>query len=300
MEPNVRFMDRDQLLSPPEYVRLARVCVGLGVNKVRITGGEPTLHPQLPDIIAGVASLGDIDVAITTNGSLTDAAAAAAWKRAGLNRVTISIDGIDDARFAAVTRSATPVATVIAAITAAQRAGFDPVKVNAVIIRGMNDDQVVPSRGLAREHDIDVRFIEFMPLDSGRTWRPDMLVPAAEIIERIAGAYALDPVGRDEDSSTSLNFRFADGAPGRIGVIAPVTRAFCGACSRLRITADGKVRPCLFSLNEWDIRPLLRGGASDDDLADFLIDCTWTKQAGHGISAPGFTQPQRPMSAIGG
>jgi len=167
-------------------------------------------------------------------------------------------------------------------------------------VRGFNEDEVPALAALARTLDIEVRFIEYMPLDSGRAWEPRLLVPSSEIIERISAANPLRPIGRDEPSSTASVYTFADGAPGRIGVISPVTAPFCGACSRLRITADGKVRPCLFSLKEWDLRPLLRAGASDRELEDFLIDVTWTKQAGHGISAPGFEQPARPMSAIGG
>src|SRR5262249_36382273 len=146
----------------------------------------------------------------------------------------------------------------------------------------------------------DMRFIEFMPLDSAHAWDPARLVPAGEIVERISRVYPLVPIGRDDASSTALVYRFADGAPGRVGVIAPVTRSFCGACSRLRITADGTVRPCLFSIQEWDLRPLLRAGQGDEAIAEFLADATWTKQAGHGIATPQFEQPQRPMSAIGG
>jgi GTP 3',8-cyclase len=167
-------------------------------------------------------------------------------------------------------------------------------------VRGFNEDEVVHLAALAREHDIEMRFIEFMPLDSGRAWDPSKLVPAAEIVDRISEVYPLVALGRDDPSSTSLSYSFADGAPGRIGLIASVTKPFCGECSRLRITADGKVRPCLFSLQEWDLRPLLRGGATDEEVGNFLIDVTWTKQKGHGISSPEFTQPQRPMSAIGG
>mgnify|MGYP002377364987 FL=1 len=300
MEPDVKFAPRNELLTVPELVRVASVCVGLGVDKVRLTGGEPTLHPSLTHIIRGVAALGVPDVALTTNGSRMDAAVLDEWKQAGLSRITISIDSLDEGRFAAVTRSTTRAADVAEAVRAAKRAGFSPVKINAVAMRGVNETDLPELAALARDLDIEARFIEFMPLDSGRAWDPGKLMPADEIIARIGARFPLVPLGRDEPSSTSLTFTFADGSPGRIGIIAPVTRPFCGACSRLRITADGKVRPCLFSLREWDLRPLLRGGAGDREIGDYLIDATWTKQAGHGITAPGFEQPQRPMSSIGG
>jgi cyclic pyranopterin phosphate synthase len=300
MDPDVRFMDADELLHVDELVRVARVGAALGVRKVRLTGGEPAVHPRLTDIIAGVAALPVEDVAITTNGSLMEEARLRAWRDAGLGRVTVSLDSVRPERFAAVTRSRTPPRRVIDGIAAARRVGFNAVKVNAVIVRGYNDDEVVPLAGLSRELGVEVRFIEFMPLDSAHAWDRSRVVPADEIVRRVGAAWPLRPLGRDDESSTALTWEFADGAPGRIGVIAPVTRPFCGACSRLRITADGKVRPCLFSTREWDLRPLLRAGAGDDALADFLVDATWTKQAGHGISSAGFVQPERPMSAIGG
>lgn len=300
MEPDVRFLPSGELLTPGEIVRLARVCVGLGVDKVRLTGGEPTVHPGLQGIIAGIAALGVTDLAMTTNGSLADRAAMIGWKAAGLSRISISIDSLDDGRFATITRSATRAGAVVETIRAAREAGLPNIKINAVAMRGVNEEDLPELAALSRELDIEARFIEFMPLDSGRAWEPKKLVPASEILERIGARFPLVPLGRDQESSTSLSFAFADGAPGRIGIIAPVTRPFCGACSRLRITADGKVRPCLFSLEEWDVRPLLRGGAGDREIEDFLIDATWTKQAGHGIAAPGFVQPDRPMSAIGG
>jgi cyclic pyranopterin phosphate synthase len=300
MEPDVRFMPADELLAIEEMARLARVCVGLGVEKVRVTGGEPTVHPDLTHIIASLAGAGASDLAMTTNGSLMDERSLTAWRTAGLNRLTVSIDSLDPARFTRMTRSKSSPAQVVAGIRAAKRAGFHPVKINAVVVRGLNEDDVPMLAALARELDVDMRYIEFMPLDSGHTWDSSKLVPASEIVDRISQVYPLVPIERDEPSSTSLLYSFADGAPGRIGVIAPVTRSFCGECARLRITADGKVRPCLFSTTEWDIRPLLRGGASDAELARFLIDATWTKQVGHGISSPTFEQPSRPMSAIGG
>ncbi len=300
MDPDFRYMPKQQLLKLEEYLTLARVCVSLGIEKIRVTGGEPTLYPELEPLLWGLGELGCADLSMTTNGSLVSGAAAARWRRAGLGRLTLSLDSLRPDRVAAITRTKTSPRTVIDAIDAARDAGLSPIKVNAVIIRGVNDDEVADFAGFARDHAIDVRLIEFMPLDSSRKWTMKHVVGADEMLERIRRRHDLVDLERDNPHSTSLNFAFADGAPGRIGIIAPVTRPFCGACSRLRITADGKVRPCLFSHDEWDLRPLLRAGASDADIASFLVDALWTKQAGHGIGSASFEQPARTMSAIGG
>jgi cyclic pyranopterin phosphate synthase len=300
MDPDVRFMDQSELLGTDEIVRLAGICARMGVRKVRLTGGEPTLQPDLERIIAGIAGSTPLQIALTTNGSRCGLPELTRWRAAGLHRVSISIDSLRPERFAKITRSRTTPANVLDAIAAAKAAGLEPVKVNAVVVRGFNEDEVADLAGLARRFGIEMRFIEYMPLDSGHGWDRGKVVAADEIIARIAERHELVAEGRDDPSSTSLSYRFADGAPGRIGVIAPVSRPFCGACSRLRITADGKVRPCLFSRTEWDVRPLLRSGADDERLVEFLADVTWTKQAGHGISSAGFEQPERTMSAIGG
>lgn len=300
MEPDVRFAPAAALLSLEEIVRLGRIVEGLGVRKIRITGGEPTMRADLEEIIAGLRAATRVELAMITNGSTTDVETARAWKRAGLDRVTISIDAMDEERFARVTRSRSSAERVVAAAAACAEAGLGPVKLNAVLIRGLNDDQALPLAELARRLDVEMRFIEYMPLDSGRGWDRSRLVPAGETRRVIEERYGLVATGEDEVSSTAVTYRFADGAPGRLGFIAPVTSPFCGACSRLRITADGKVRPCLFSTSEWDLMSLLRGGAGDAAVVDRLIDATWSKQAGHGISAEGFAQPARPMSAIGG
>jgi cyclic pyranopterin phosphate synthase len=299
MEPDVQFLPRHHLLTTPELIRLAGAAARLGVTTIRITGGEPTVHPDLLAIIRGIASL-NVQVAMTTNGSLVTPQAAAAWKAAGLNRLTFSLDSLDQATFAAMTRSASTSAGVVDAIKTAIDAGLTPVKVNAVVMRGRNESQIVPLARMARDLGIEMRYIEYMPLDSGRAWDDSKLVRAEDIAAAIDLVFPLSPTGKDHEQSTSLSYAFRDGSPGRIGLIAPVSRPFCGACSRLRITADGKVRPCLFSLEEWDLLSLLRSGADDASLESFLIDATWTKQAGHGIAAPGFRQPERPMSAIGG
>lgn len=300
MDPDVRFLPKHEVLSVEEFVRVARVCVSLGVRRIRITGGEPVVHRGLEAIIEGVSRLPIDDLSMTTNGTRGDVETAQRWGRLGLRRLTLSLDTLREDRFRAITRSGLTPGHVIGAIGSAMRAGLTPVKVNAVIVRGLNDDEVADLAGLAREMGFEMRFIEFMPLDSGHRWGFERVVTAAEIKGLVEGRFRLEPLGREEASSTSLTYAFADGSPGRVGLIAPVTRAFCGACSRLRITADGKVRPCLFSREEWDMRPVLRGGGDDAAVARFLVDAVWTKQAGHGIAGEGFVQPARPMSAIGG
>lgn len=301
MEPDVRFADRHALLSVDELLQLARACVRLGVRRIRLTGGEPTLHPELTRLIRGVAEIDGVeDVSMTTNGSLVTPDTLAEWKDAGLGRLTFSLDAVTPEVVHAMTRSRTSADAVIRAIADTVAAGFGPVKVNAVVIRGRNEAEVPRLARLAREVGFEMRFIEYMPLDSGRKWDPSLLVSADEILERAAEAGPLTPLEREDPHGTCEVYAFADGT--RIGVIAPVTRPFCGACSRLRITADAKVRPCLFSLQERDLMPMLRGdqASSGEAIEQAILDAVWAKQAGHGITAPGFRQPDRPMSAIGG
>jgi cyclic pyranopterin phosphate synthase len=303
MDPDVRFIDQRELLTPAEMQQIVRACVRLGVERVRITGGEPTLHPELTRIIGLVAELGVRDISMTTNGALITQALLDEWKGAGLRRITFSLDSLSPETFSAMTRSACTADRVRQSIALAIDAGLGPVKVNAVVIRGRNEEQIPRLTLLAREMGFEMRFIEYMPLDSGRRWGPELLVTAQEILRRAREAGELTPLGRDFESSTSETYAFADApadSPARVGIIAPVTRAFCGRCSRLRITADGKVRPCLFSLAEHDVRGVLRAGGSETEIEDFLLDSVWSKQAGHGINAPDFEQPSRPMSAIGG
>lgn len=305
MDPDFRYMPKQQLLSLDEYVRLVRISLSLGIEKVRLTGGEPTLYPQLSELIAALGTMRPSirDLAMTTNGSLLHTMPVVQWQRSGLRRLTFSLDSLRPDRVQQITRTTTKPQGVINAIRIARAAGFDPIKVNAVIMRGVNDDEVADFADFALEHDIDMRLIEFMPLDSSRAWDRSQVVSADDMLDAIHARHHLIAIEDDDPSSTSINFRFAanpKSTSARIGIIAPVTRPFCGACSRLRITADGKIRPCLFSLNEWDIKPLLRGGASDDDLRAFIVNAVWTKQAGHGIGSRTFVQPPRTMSAIGG
>ncbi|MGH7131779.1 MAG: GTP 3',8-cyclase MoaA [Phycisphaerales bacterium] len=300
MEPETRFLPKGELLTADELTRVAAACMRLGARRLRITGGEPTMRPDLDAIVERLAALGPDDLAMTSNGTGAGPERLQRWRELGLRRMTYSLDSVTPGVFTRMTRSNTGSGEVIESVRAAQRAELGPIKINAVVVRGLNEEEVGPLTLLARELGVEMRFIEFMPLDAGRHWEPGLLVPASEILELAGAAAELVPLGRESDSSTSETFAFAGGGPGRIGVIAPVTRPFCGACSRLRITADGKVRPCLFSLEEFDLRGPLRNGASERQLEDVLLEAVWSKQPGHDIGRDGFRQPARGMSAIGG
>ncbi len=300
LDPDARFMSKQEVLTAGQMLQVVEAAVELGVRKVRVTGGEPTLHPELGKIVAGIAELGVNDIALTTNGSLLDEHMANALKSAGLTRVTVSLDTLREDRSRKITRVEAAPERAIEAVRCAQRAGLGPNKMNCVVVRGVNEDEVGDLAELGRELGVEVRFIEFMPLDSGKRWDRGQVVSADEILGAIGQRFPLAPVGREDAHATAQRYRFTDGAPGSVGVIASVTRAFCGACSRLRLTADGKIRPCLFSAREWDIRPALRAGAGREEIRKFLIDATWTKQAGHGIGDATFTPPDRHMAAIGG
>ena len=300
MEPGDRFLPKMELLDLGEYLRLVDILLELGIRTLRLTGGEPTLYPQLDELIEGIGQRDLDDVAMTTNGSQLDPERLAHWRAHGLRRLTFSLDTLREDRMANITRSRTTVAHVLEAIEQARNAGFPRPKVNAVIIRGVNDDEVADFAGLARQRDLDVRFIEFMPLDSNRAWNRDHVVDADEMLASIQQQFELQADAHTGPHSTSMNWTFADDAPGRIGMIAPVSRPFCGACNRLRITAEGRIRPCLFSHEEWDIRALLRNDSDDAAVAAAIVDMAWTKQAGHGIDQSDFIQPARTMSAIGG
>jgi cyclic pyranopterin phosphate synthase len=289
---------RDQLLTFEEIERVVRVAATLGVDKVRVTGGEPLLRRNLDRLIAQLAALPGVrDLAMTTNG-FHFLGQAAALRAAGLQRVSFSCDSLDPANFKRMT-GRDGLKEVVRGIEKARELGFAPVKVNAVIIRGMNDHEIEALGEFGRERGVSLRFIEFMPLDSGRAWLRELVVPGREILERLQRRFALVPVVSGNPSETARRWRFADGA-GEIGVIAPVTEPFCGHCNRLRLTADGKLRTCLFSLTEHDLKPLLRGGASDDDLAARLREIVWHKEERHHIGEAGFVQPERSMSCIGG
>jgi cyclic pyranopterin phosphate synthase len=289
---------RSSLLSFEEIERFVRIAVELGIDKIRLTGGEPLLRQQLEKLVAKLAAIEGVrDLAMTTNGFHFQQKAVA-LRDAGLHRVSFSLDSLDRANFRKITgRDA--LGEVLAGIRLAQELELHPVKVNAVIIRGVNDHEIEDLAGFAHHCGLALRFIEFMPLDSARVWLKEMVVPASDILARIQARYNLQPAPSPSASSTSRRWIFADGR-GEIGLIAPVSEPFCGHCNRLRLTADGQVRTCLFSVTEHDFRALLRNGATDDDLKASLREVVWRKEARHHIGEPDFVAPSRSMSCIGG
>jgi GTP 3',8-cyclase len=289
-----------------DYLRMARVLVGMGVTKIRLTGGEPLLRKGVVEFVRELASLstliGDrkgepLDIALTTNGHLL-ADLARPLKDAGLTRVTVSMDAVDPDRFARITRVSNGYDHVLAGIRAARRAGLWPLKVNCVLMRGFNEDQIIPFGMFAREEGVTVRFIEFMPLEEGRTWSPDTVVTLDEILARMGEYRPLVEIPRAR-SETARRYRFDDGV-GEIGIIAPVSHPFCGHCSRIRITSDGKIRTCLFSVWDHDLHAQMRRGASDEELADFIRGVVQKKEARHHIGEPDFVPASRTMVHIGG
>jgi cyclic pyranopterin phosphate synthase len=286
-----------------EYLRLIRLFVGLGITKVRLTGGEPLLRRGLIEMIRELATWQTIegeplDIAVTTNGHLLEDLAIP-LKTAGLSRVTVSMDAVDAATFERITRIPGSFETVLRGVRAARAAGLTPLKVNCVLLRGFNDDQIEGFARFAREEDVVVRFIEFMPLEEGRLWSPEIVVPLKEIVERIGRTMPLIEMPAREASETARRYTFEDGV-GEIGIIAPVSMAFCGACSRVRLTSDGKIRTCLFSQVEHDLYGRLRAGHSDEQLREYIVRTLKEKEARHHIGEPGFLKPSRSMVHIGG
>ena len=285
-----------------DYLRMARVLVGMGITKIRLTGGEPLLRKGIVEFVRGLSAFrtpgGDpLDLAITTNGHLL-ADLARPLKDAGLNRITVSMDAVDPDRFTRITRVPGGFDHVLAGIRAARRAGLWPLKVNCVLMRGFNEDQVIPFGMFTREEGVIVRFIEFMPLEEDRVWSPSTVVTLNEILERMAEYRPLVEIPHAK-SETARRYRFDDGV-GEIGIIAPVSHPFCGHCSRIRITSDGKIRTCLFSVWDHDLHELMRRGATDDELADFIRDVVSRKEARHHIGEPDFVPASRTMVHIGG
>jgi cyclic pyranopterin phosphate synthase len=290
-------------LAMQDYLRMIRIFVGLGIRKVRLTGGEPLLRKDIIPLVAQLAELrtttGDpLDIAITTNGHLL-AEMAAPLAKAGLSRVTVSMDAVDPAIFARITRVPDSFEKVLAGVRSAERAGLGPVKVNCVLLRGFNDDQIIPFARFSREEGVIVRFIEFMPLEEDRLWTPDVVVPLQEVVETLNRYRPLKALPAKDPGETARRYTFDDEL-GEIGIIAPVSQAFCGACSRIRLTSDGKIRTCLFSHFDHDLYGVLARGGSDDDLAAFIHKTVETKEARHHIGEPGFLKPSRSMVHIGG
>ncbi|HYM76495.1 MAG TPA: GTP 3',8-cyclase MoaA [Candidatus Dormibacteraeota bacterium] len=314
-----------------DYLRMARVLVGMGISKVRLTGGEPLLRNGVVEFVRELARLQPqglkpsssasgngaaeaapfqssslartfentepLDIALTTNGHLL-ADLAQPLKDAGLTRVTVSMDAVDPDRFARITRVPNGYDQVLAGIRAARRAGLWPLKVNCVLMRGFNEDQIIPFGMFAREEGVTVRFIEFMPLEEGRTWSPDTVVTLDEILARMAEYRPLVEIPHAR-SETARRYRFEDGV-GEIGIIAPVSHPFCGHCSRIRITSDGKIRTCLFSVWDHDLHAQMRRGASDEELAEFIRDVVAKKEERHHIGESDFVPASRTMVHIGG
>jgi cyclic pyranopterin phosphate synthase len=292
------WLPKQDLLTYEEITRFARVCLALGVRGIRLTGGEPTVRADLPVLVRMLSDLAPgLDLSVTTNG-LKLVAMADELRAAGLKRVNVSLDTLDPERFHRLARR-DRFHEVIAGIEAARRVGFSPIKVNAVLMRGFNDDEAVSLARWARDHDYELRFIEWMPLDFSHNWSREKLVPADEILAAIGEEFPLELAPGEDPSAPATLYDYRDGR-GRVGVIASVTRPFCGHCDRIRLTADGQIRTCLFALKEYDFRKAMRGGASDAEIADLLRAAVWRKEPGHLINSPYFKQPERGMSAIGG
>jgi cyclic pyranopterin phosphate synthase len=302
------WLPRQELLTDDELVRLVAVAVSLGVREVRLTGGEPLVRPGVPDLVARIAALRPRpELSITTNGILLgrDAAALAA---AGLDRVNVSLDTLDPARFKRITFRDKHV-EVLAGLSAARAAGLGPVKVNTVLLRGINDDEAPALLGWALAEGYQLRFIEQMPLDAQHAWDRSAMITADEVLASLRAVYELAPVPDPDRGSAPAETWSVLAGPGRsswrearprVGVVGSVTRPFCGVCDRVRLTADGQLRNCLFATEESDLRTALRAGADDAELARRFVASVAGKRAGHGIDDPGFLQPARPMSAIGG
>jgi cyclic pyranopterin phosphate synthase len=292
------WLPKGDLLTYEEITRFARVCLTLGVTGIRLTGGEPTVRADLPVLVRMLNELApDLDLSLTTN-ALKLEAMAGELRDAGLRRVNVSLDTLDPKRFHQIARR-DRFRETIAGLEAARRVGFTPIKVNAVLMRGFNEDEVVPLARWAREQGYQLRFIEWMPLDFGHTWERWKLVPASEILEQLNAEFPLEPAHVTDPSAPATLYRYLDGR-GSVGVIASVTRPFCGHCDRIRLTADGQIRTCLFSLTEYDFRRAMRAGESDEVVAEMLRAAVWRKEPGHLINSPYYKQPERGMSAIGG
>jgi cyclic pyranopterin phosphate synthase len=299
MPETVRFLPRAEILTYEEIERLLRVVAQMGVNKLRVTGGEPLVRAELPRLIEMLAAVPGIrDIALTTNGILL-AEQSQALKDAGLSRLNISLDGLSEETFRKISRRE-GLDRVLDGIFAAKRAGFEKIRLNAVAIRGITEAEVVPLGRFARQHRLEMRFIEFMPLDAENNWQTEQVLSGKEIREILEAEFGpLIPLARDDPSQTAVDYQFADGI-GRMGFINPVTQPFCGDCNRLRITAEGKIRNCLFSTEDWDVRELLRGGGTDDEIAETVRQAVHAKKPGHGIDTDDFIKPERAMYQIGG
>jgi cyclic pyranopterin phosphate synthase len=290
------WLERDEVLHFEEIQRIVGLVASMGVTDLRLTGGEPLVRREFPRLAAMLAPLVD-DLSVTTNGYLLERDAQALVE-AGVNRFNVSIDSLQRDRFFEMTRRDALPRVLRGLEVLASFPEAHPIKVNAVAMRGFTEDEVLPFARFAREYPYEVRFIEFMPLDADHAWTPDSVLTGNEVRALIEEHYPLEPAPR-EPHATARVYRFADGR-GSIGFINPVSEPFCGDCNRIRLTADGRLRTCLFSLNETDLRGPLRAGASDADMEQIIRDAVWRKELKHRVNEPGFVQPTRTMSAIGG
>jgi cyclic pyranopterin phosphate synthase len=299
-EHRAKVLPRDELLTFEEIAHIAEIFVELGIEKIRLTGGEPLVRREIPTLVRSLNKLrpGLKDIALTTNGARFSEYAEN-LQAAGLDRVTFSLDSLDRKKFLAITGSDS-LDAVLESIQIAVALGFSNTKINAVIVRGRNDDEIIAFADFARKNGVSVRFIEFMPLDSTHKWKRESVVTGKEILERIAERYEITPEEMLHAGDTARRYRFTDGSPGEIGIIAPVSQSFCGQCSRIRITADGQIRTCLFSQTEYDLLSILRSDAKDDVIKEFIVNAVNKKEAGHRINEPDFVQPARSMRFIGG
>ena len=299
MPEEVVFRPREELLHFEEIEQFVRVAATLGINKLRLTGGEPLVRKDLPKLIQRLSGTEGIeDIALTTNGLLL-ADQAAELKAAGLDRLNISLDTLSEETFQRISRRS-GLTKVLEGIAAAQREGFKKIRLNAIAIRGLTETEVVPLAEFGRQHNLELRFIEFMPLDAEGNWTSEEILTGASIRKLLESEFGpLEPIERFDASQPAIDYQFVDGA-GKIGFINPVSEPFCGTCNRLRITAEGQIRNCLFSTVEWDARALLRGNGSDDELRQLIRDCVSAKQPAHGIGEDDFEKPARAMYEIGG
>ncbi len=296
----VEFRPRSQLLTFEEIARFVSVAASMGVDRLRITGGEPLVRAEIPTLVRMLSQVDGIrDIALTTNGILLGDVANE-LRQAGLSRLNVSLDTLDEATFERISRRQ-GLPRVLEGIFAARAAGIEKIRLNALAIRGLTESDIVPLAAFAREHDLELRFIEYMPLDADGGWNSDQVLSGAEIKAVLVAAFGpMEPVERLDPAQPAVDYRFAGGG-GRIGLINPVSEPFCGDCNRLRLTADGQIRNCLFSTSEWDARAVLRSPRlTDDDLAELIYACVDAKRPGHGIDSPEFLKPQRAMYQIGG
>jgi len=296
---NIQFSPRQELLTYEEIERFVVVCTGFGIHKLRITGGEPLVRSDVSSLIARLKKISGIsEIALTTNAILL-ANQVDALRAAGLDRLNVSLDALSEEKFERITRRK-GVEKVLGGIEAAKRCGFENIKMNAVSIRGLTESEIVPLAEFARQQSLHLRFIEFMPLDADQNWEESQVLTGSQVREILSREIMpLTPCQQVDPNQPAIDYRYRDGSQ-KVGFINSVSEPFCGACDRLRVTAEGQIRNCLFSTTEWDARRIMREGGSDEQLRELLIDCVRNKKQSHGTDSPEFARPQRAMYQIGG